>query len=147
MAAHNGEIDKFVGDHIMAVFQGPAMAAAPLRCAVSMQQHMAELSAANPERDLSIGIGIDVSEVVMGRSAPETAWTSPCSGIASDVAARLCSAAKPRQTLATAAVVDAATASQPDLRLTPRALDPIALKGKSAPLQVYEIHPASQVMV
>lgn len=145
VTAHNGDIDKFVGDQIMAVFQGPVMAADALRCAVAMQAHMADLSAANPDRNLSIGIGIDMGEVVMGAIGARDRMDFTVLGDRVNVAARLCSAAKPRQTLATAAAVEAATTSQPDLPLLSRALDPIALKGKSTPLRVYDIHPAGRV--
>ena len=55
VARHNGDIDKFVGDQIMAVFQGPDMAPDALTCAVEMQKQMAELSAASPDRDLDHG--------------------------------------------------------------------------------------------
>jgi adenylate cyclase len=146
VAGHNGDIDKFVGDQVMAVFQGPAMAVDALRCAVAMQQHMAGVSAASPDRNLAIGIGIDMGEVVMGAIGARDRMDFTVLGDHVNVAARLCSAAKPQQTLATAAVVAAATASRPDLPLTSRALDPIIVKGKSAPLEVYDIQPASQAV-
>ena len=144
VAGHNGDIDKFVGDQVMAVFQGPAMAVDALRCAVAMQQHMADVLAASPDRNLAIGIGIDMGEVVMGAIGARDRMDFTVLGDHVNVAARLCSAAKPQQTLATAAVVKAATASRPDLPLTSHALDPIIVKGKSAPLEVYDIQPASQ---
>jgi adenylate cyclase len=143
VAAHNGDIDKFVGDQVMAVFQGPAMAADALRCAVAMQEHMARLSAANPDRNLSIGIGIDMGEVVMGAIGARDRMDFTVLGDHVNVAARLCSAAKPRQTLATAVVVEAATPLDPSLMT--RVLDPITLKGKSAPLSVHDIQPAREV--
>ena len=143
VAGHNGDIDKFVGDQVMAVFQGPAMAADALRCAVAMQRHMAEASAASPDRNLAIGIGIDMGEVVMGAIGARDRMDFTVLGDHVNVAARLCSAAKPGQTLAAAAVVEAA-ASRADLPLISHALDPIILKGKSAPLEVYDIQPASQ---
>jgi len=143
VAGHNGDIDKFVGDQVMAVFQGPAMAVDALRCAVAMQRHMADVSAASPDRNLAIGIGIDMGEVVMGAIGARDRMDFTVLGDHVNVAARLCSAAKPGQTLATAAVV-AAAASRPDLPLTSHALDPIIVKGKSAPLAVYDIQPASQ---
>jgi adenylate cyclase len=144
VAGHNGDIDKFVGDQVMAVFQGPAMAVDALRCAVAMQRHMADVSAASPDRNLAIGIGIDMGEVVMGAIGARDRMDFTVLGDHVNVAARLCSAAKPAQTLATAAVVAAAAASRPDLPLTSHALDPIIVKGKSAPLEVYDIQPASQ---
>ncbi|MGK9167184.1 HAMP domain-containing protein [Inquilinus limosus] len=146
VAAHNGDIDKFVGDQVMAVFQGPAMAGDALRCAVAMQKQMADLSAANPDRNLAIGIGIDMGEVVMGAIGARDRMDFTVLGDRVNVAARLCSAAKPQQTLATATVVEAATASQHDLPFTSRALEPITLKGKSTPLRIYEVHPASRVI-
>ena len=144
VAAHNGDIDKFVGDQVMAVFQGPTMAADALRCAAAMQTHMADASAASPDRDLAIGIGIDMGEVVMGAIGARDRMDFTVLGDHVNIAARLCSAAKPGQTLATVAVVEVATGL--DLPLAFRALDPIALKGKSAPLSVYDIQPASRAV-
>jgi adenylate cyclase len=142
VAAHHGDIDKFVGDQVMAVFQGPAMAADALRCAVALQESMARLGAASPDRDLSIGIGIDMGEVVMGAIGARDRMDFTVLGDHVNVAARLCAAAKPRQTLATAAVVEAA--AHLGLPVTTLALEPIVLKGKSVPLRIYDIRPASQ---
>lgn len=144
VAAHNGDIDKFVGDQVMAVFQGPTMAADALRCATAMQTHMADASAASPDRDLAIGIGIDMGEVVMGAIGARDRMDFTVLGDHVNIAARLCAAAKPRQTLATVAVVEAAR--DLDLPLAFHVLDPIALKGKSAPLRVYDIQPASRAV-
>ena len=146
VASHNGDVDKFVGDQVMAVFQGSAMAANALRCALAMQKHMTDASATRPDRKLAIGIGIDMGEVVMGAIGARDRMDFTVLGDHVNIAARLCSAAKPHQTLATAAVVEAATGAHPDLPLTSRALDPITVKGKSAPLRVYDIQPASQAV-
>jgi len=144
VASHNGDVDKFVGDQVMAVFQGPAMAANALRCALAMQKHMTDASANRPDRTLAIGIGIDMGEVVMGAIGARDRMDFTVLGDHVNIAARLCSAAKPRQTLATAVVIQAAMGSHPDLPLTSHALDPITVKGKSAPLRVYDIQPARQ---
>jgi len=146
VASHNGDVDKFVGDQIMAVFQGPAMAANALRCALAMQKHMTEASALRPDRTLAIGIGIDMGEVVMGAIGARDRMDFTVLGDHVNIAARLCSAAKPQQTLATAVVIEATMRSHPDLPLTSRALDPITVKGKSAPLRVYDIQPARQAV-
>lgn len=142
VAEHHGDIDKFVGDQVMAVFQGPAMAGDALRCAVALQESMAKLAAASPDRDLSIGIGIDMGEVVMGAIGARDRMDFTVLGDHVNVAARLCAAAKPRQTLATATVVEAA--AHLGLPVATRALDPIVLKGKSVPLRIYDIQPKSQ---
>ena len=88
------------------------MAPNSLTCAVEMQKQMAELSAASPDRDLTMGIGIDMGEVVMGAIGARERMDFTVLGNHVNIAARLCAAAKPQQTLATAAVVGAATQSQ-----------------------------------
>ena len=144
MTRHNGDIDKFVGDQIMAVFQGRNMAADALACANAIQTKMAELAAANPDRDLSVGIGIDVGEVVMGTIGASHRMDFTVLGDHVNLAARLCSTAKPRQTLASAAAVRMASAADPDPSLIMRRLEPISVKGKSAPIDVYEILSSAQ---
>ena len=89
VARHNGDIDKFVGDQIMAVFQGPNMAPDSLTCAVEMQKQMAELSAASPDRDLAMGIGIDMGEVVMGAIGASDRMDFTVLGDHVNIAARL----------------------------------------------------------
>jgi adenylate cyclase len=132
---HNGDIDKFVGDQIMAVFQGPDMAADAVACANAIQQKTSELAAADPDRNLSVGIGIDLGEVVMGTVGALHRMDFTVLGDHVNLAARLCSAAKPRQTLASAAVVRAMS----DSAVIARRLEPISVKGKSAPIEIYEI--------
>jgi adenylate cyclase len=56
-----------------------------------------------------------------------------------NLAARLCSAAKPRQTLVSAAVVELAATERLDPPVTVERLEPIAVKGKSAPIDIYEV--------
>jgi adenylate cyclase len=136
---HNGDIDKFVGDQIMAVFQGANMAADALACANAIQEKMSELAAANPDRDLSVGIVIDVGEVVMGTIGAQHRMDFTVLGDHVNLAARLCSAAKPRQTLASAAAVRMASVSRPESGLVTRQLAPISVKGKSAPIEIYEV--------
>ncbi len=46
---HHGDVDKFVGDQIVAVFQGDDMESDAVACALAMQQKMAELSRERPE--------------------------------------------------------------------------------------------------
>ncbi|MGZ9090445.1 MAG: adenylate/guanylate cyclase domain-containing protein [Rhodoplanes sp.] len=59
-------IDQFVGDQIFAVFQGGGMERNAVRCAIDMQRKMGELSRERREWDLTIGIGVNTAEVVMG---------------------------------------------------------------------------------
>jgi adenylate cyclase len=132
---HDGDVDKFVGDQVMAVFQGANMAADVLDCANAIQRKMMELADANPDRNLAVGIGIDIGEVVMGAVGARHRMDFTVLGDHVNLAARLCSAAKPNQTLASAAVVRAA----PGFAGTVRPLEPIRVKGKSEPIDVFEV--------
>jgi adenylate cyclase len=136
---HHGDIDKFVGDQIMAVFQGSDMASDALACANEIQEKISELAARDPDRGLAVGIGIDAGEVVMGTIGTLHRMDFTVLGDHVNLAARLCSAAKPGQTLASAAVVHMASALVGDSRLGVRALEPISVKGKSAPIEIYEV--------
>jgi class 3 adenylate cyclase/CheY-like chemotaxis protein len=71
--AHNGTVDEFIGDAILALFGAPVSgesdAENAIRCAIAMQQAMSEVNARNKELELpeiQMGIGIHAGEVVAG---------------------------------------------------------------------------------
>jgi adenylate cyclase len=115
------------------------MASDALACANEIQEKISELAARDPDRGLAVGIGIDAGEVVMGTIGALHRMDFTVLGDHVNLAARLCSAAKPGQTLASAAVVHMASALVGDSRLGVRALEPISVKGKSAPIEIYEV--------
>ena len=81
--------------------------------------------------DLSIGIGINTGEVIMGAMGSRERMDYTVLGDAVNVAARLCSHARGGQTLVTRATLDAA--GEPGT-FTVEALTPIQLKGKREPV-------------
>jgi adenylate cyclase len=136
VAEHHGDIDKFVGDQIMAVFQEENMAADAVACSLAIQDVMVEQASEHPEWGLDIGIGVDMGEVVMGAMGSKQRMDYTVLGDHVNLAARLCSYAAPQQTIVSDAVagqIGAATA----FKLT--AMEPIRVKGKSAPLNVYAV--------
>jgi adenylate cyclase len=139
---HHGDVDKFVGDQIVAVFQGDDIASDAVACALAMQQKMTELSRDRPEWHLAVGIGINTGEVTMGAMGSAQRMDYTVLGDAVNLAARLCAHAGRGQTLISQSTSEALA----DLsRLVVEALEPIQVKGKKEPVVVYEIRPLPTV--
>lgn len=139
---HNGDIDKFVGDQLMAIFQGPDMYLDAVRCAADIQEIMADSARQNPEWQLDIGIGIDAGDVVVGAMGSPDRMDYTVLGDHVNLAARLCSAAAPKQTMVSEAVYEKALPAN-EFVFTP--LEPIRVKGKSAAIKVYAAEPGKAV--
>lgn len=143
VSKHHGDIDKFVGDQIVAVFLGDDMVLNATRCALEIQDAMAELAREHADWGLAVGIGVNAGEVIMGAMGSKSRMDYTVLGDAVNVAARLCSHAARGQILLSADTYDV-IASSPAFAAEP--LAPIAVKGKSEPVRVYAIHasPATQ---
>jgi adenylate cyclase len=132
---HGGDIDKYVGDELMARFSGDDMEARAIRCGVEMIEAVASLSKQHGVGEaLGVGIGINAGDVVIGAMGSKERMDFTVIGDAVNVAARLCSAAKPGQVLIAADT--AAKASLDGINL--ETLAPLTLKGKSEPLKVFQ---------
>jgi adenylate cyclase len=145
VAANNGDVDKFVGDQIMAVFVGDNMAADSVACSIDIQDVMVALTAEHPEWLLEIGIGVDMGEVVMGAMGSKERMDYTVLGDHVNLAARLCGYAAPRQTIISEDV-GAKLHDSSEFRLEP--LEPIKVKGKTGELKVFAVEramPAAKV--
>lgn len=90
IARYNGDIDKFVGDEIMATFESELDA---LKCAYTMIKEVYRINKKN-KTDLFVGIGINTGEVVAGNIGSEERVEYAIIGDTVNLAARLCSIAK-----------------------------------------------------
>ncbi len=133
---HGGMVDKFLGDCIMAVFRDDVSSA------LAAAEDMHAFVASNLPRwreayafDVELGIGVSTGEVLMGNLGSTERMEFTVIGDAVNVAARLEALARPRQTLATRAVVDAC----PGIAFT--SLGEHALRGKAQPVEVFEVTP------
>jgi len=133
VTANHGDIDKYVGDQIMAVFAGANMSKHAVECAIGMMNAMNEM-ASQTSADLKIGIGVNTGEVVVGAMGSTHRKDFTVLGDHVNLAARLCSAADPDQTLVSRVVYDALPAK---LRDAARPLPPISVKGKKAPIEIH----------
>ncbi len=136
VAAHDGDIDKFVGDQIVAVFQGDDLVRRAIACALEIQSVMDRLGRERPEVELSVGIGIHVGEVVMGAMGSRQRMDFTVLGDNVNLAARLCAHAGPRQILISEDARQA-VADCPEFRLV--ALPAITVKGKIQPVAVFQV--------
>lgn len=131
-----GDIDKYVGDELVAVFQGDDMIENAVRSAVKIQEEMARLRAENPEWDVAVGIGINTGEVVMGAMGSEERMDYTILGDTVNVGARLCSVAGRGQILLSEAAHEGV---EEVAGIATRRLEPIEVKGKSRALDVFEV--------
>ncbi len=132
---HKGDIDKFVGDQILAVFGDEGSELLAVRCGLAMQSKMGDLRPGSASEPLSVGIGIATGEVVMGAMGSLERMDYTVLGDPVNLAARLCSQASRGQVLVSQATYDAIP-QEPDFALDK--LPPIVVKGKRDPVLVYE---------
>jgi class 3 adenylate cyclase len=129
--AHGGDIDKFVGDEVVAVFSGDD---APYRACQAALDIAALRSRAAEFDGLMVGMGIASGSVVQGMVGSKRRADFTVIGDPVNIAARLCSAAKPGQTLVCDCSYDAVK-DRPELSF----LGPYKarLKGKAEAQRVY----------
>lgn len=138
--AHQGIVDKFVGDLLMAVFGAPrADPDAPahaLACARRMLEVRARMNR-TATQPLEIGIGLATGPVVAGLMGSADRANYTVLGGCVNLASRLCAEARPGQIL-----LDATTCERlgPDAPTHP--LPPLPLKGYPEPVPAWECrHP------
>jgi adenylate cyclase len=129
---HGGDVDKFVGDELMAIFEGEDANIRATSCSLAMLDaiHLVR------ETDLEVGIGIATGEVVIGAIGHEDRLDFTAIGDVVNTGARLCSAAKGNEVIVTKAVRDAAAGAS-ECEFEPR--EALAVKGKQEPLQVFHV--------
>jgi len=136
--AHEGTVEKFIGDAVMAVFGIPRLheddALRAVRAAAGMSAALGELNA-ELERDHGVGlavrIGVNTGEVVAGDPSADQRLVT---GDAVNVAARLEQSAAPGEVLlgeSTYRLVKDAVEVEP--------VAPLELKGKSEPVPAYRL--------
>jgi len=135
--AWGGNVDKFVGDEVMAVFEGHGNEINAVSAGVEIQRYCETLNKARAEdgqRSVFIGIGINSGDAVMGNMGSEDHMDYTVIGDSINVAARLCGIAEPGQVLISKPVAEVIGE-----RATCEALPPVSLKGKDKPLEIFAV--------
>jgi len=128
---HAGDIDKFVGDAVVAWFSGPNRCQRAIQAANEITATLQERFQRQP--GTMVGIGIHAGAVVVGSIGSAARKDYTAIGATVNLAARLCSVAQPGQVLVSQAVVEE---SGPEAGL--KLLTPVMLKGFSEPVPVFD---------
>lgn len=135
---HEGTVNKFVGDMIMALFGAPAPLPhnerQAIEAAIRMQRRLRELDNEWIREHFRMGIGINVGDVVVGNIGSPQHMDYTAIGDDVNVAARLQAIAGPGQVLVSRSVAEAVKG---EFRL--REVGQVPVKGKTRPLEVFEV--------
>jgi len=138
---HNGKVDKYMGDCIMAFWGAPSLdpqhARNAMLAALEMQKTLAELQPHFRQRgwpEINIGIGINTGKVSVGNMGSEVRVAYTVMGDAVNLASRLEGITK--QYGVVAIVGENTCRAVPDFVC--RELDWVRVKGKDRPVAIYE---------
>jgi adenylate cyclase len=129
-----GEVVKYTGDGVMAVFRGIDRASVALRCALQLA------SACERQSGLPFGIGVADGPVLAGYVGPESACERrhyDVIGATVHVAARLCAMAGPGEVLATRVLHEASQGHAHAMR----SLGAVAVPGFPEPIECVAFAP------
>jgi class 3 adenylate cyclase len=128
-----GDVDKYVGDEIVAIFSDDEQEICACRAALAIQAELRENSAVR-YGGLNVGIGINTGSVILGMIGSQSRADFTVIGDNVNTASRLCSAARPLEIVVSTTVFDAVSHEF-------GALGPYRLrvKGKVRDLRVYKL--------
>lgn len=129
---NGGDVDKYVGDEIVAIFSGQHKEEHACLSALEIQNEIMH----NRERynGLTVGIGINTGEVILGMIGSEKRADFTVIGDHVNVASRLCDSAKPGMIL-----ISERVHRQIGERARTRGPYNLKVKGKSMDLRVYQL--------
>lgn len=135
---HGGTLDKYLGDGLMALFGAPFAgendALHAVQAAIDMQAGLVELNHNSERPTLHMGIGINTGRVIVGYMGTARRLDYTAIGDTVNTASRLTAAAEPDQIL-----ISTSTQVVLPAEFALRALSPLRVKGKAAPLAVFEV--------
>ena len=138
--AHGGQIDKYVGDELMAVFLDEEdlgrAARRAIECAKQTQRVLDKLRATGRVPKVHIGIGINAGPAVMGAIGSEERMDFTVIGDTVNTGARLCGAAGPGEIYISESVRTIAGERENEDVIE---LEPMEFKNKSEPFKVFEV--------
>lgn len=145
--SHNGIIDKYIGDAIMALF--PASADNALSCANAMIERLGEYNIGRKRagyEPIKIGIGLNSGLVMLGTIGGSERMEGTVIGDAVNLASRIEGLSK---TYGVPLLISEHTfynLTQPE-RISIRFLDRVIVKGKAHPQSVYEVFDSDPVQI
>jgi adenylate cyclase len=144
VAAHDGVLDKFLGDALMAVYGAPLPAPNDalnaVKSAIEMIDMMAHLNRRGG-KDLRLGIGIATGEVVAGTIGSPKRMDYTVIGDSVNLAARLQQVTKLYKV---DIIVCETTAAAVKSRVRLRELDTIRVRGRQRPAKIFQVLPQAE---
>jgi adenylate cyclase len=138
--AHEGTIERYSGDGVLVFFNDPLPCPDPapraVKLACAMREAVGRLAASWRARSHDIGFGVGIAQgyATLGQVGFEGRVDYAPIGTVTNVAARLCSEAKDGQILVSQRVAEAIKSIA-----TAEDIGPLALKGLSKPVKVYNV--------
>ncbi|SFV65954.1 Adenylate cyclase [hydrothermal vent metagenome] len=126
---NQGEIDKFIGDEIMASFSGEDGNKRALQSAIEIQNTIKKeniLRKSENKTVCSVGIGISKGQVIVGNVGYDEHMDYTAIGLAVNMTARLCAYAKAGEI-----IIDKKTFTNADYKCNYTLTEPLTLKGIS----------------
>ena len=135
--ANDGDIDKFIGDEIMASFCGEDATKKAIHSAIEIQKNIIKANIQRQKEGLTtcqVGIGINQGEVVVGNIGSHERMDFTSIGLTVNLASRLCSFAKAGEIIIEKDTYDISGAN-----CVLKVNTPIVAKGISKPLATYSL--------
>ncbi len=138
---NGGTLDKYLGDGIMALFGAPISrpddTVRSVKTAIEMQRALVHLNtdwAARGQPPMHIGVGVNTGPVTAGNIGSTKRMDYTVIGDAVNLASRLCANARAGQILVSESTYHLLGNGLPATKL-----EPIRVKGRDTPVEVYEI--------
>jgi class 3 adenylate cyclase len=131
--AAGGSIDKFMGDAVLAVFEGDGMERRALESAIAIQDALGRMNIARSV-PVRVGIGITVGDLVMGNMGSDKRMEHTIIGSTVNLAARLCSTAKANEIVISE---DLRTALGSEVGFALSSAEEVSVKGFDVPVKCY----------
>lgn len=142
---HQGALDKFLGDALMADFgvpvEIPEAASKAVACALAMQRRLQEMRASGLTPIQGMRIGINTGEAIVGNIGSDKRMDFTVIGDVVNVASRLQELSKE---VDAKILVSEATYAEVDGKFNFQALPPVVLRGRREPTVVYRLKAGAQ---
>ncbi|UCF96047.1 MAG: adenylate/guanylate cyclase domain-containing protein [Spirochaetaceae bacterium] len=129
---NGGDVDKYVGDEIVAIFSGEYKEEHACLTALEIQNEI--MHNQDQYKALTVGVGINTGEVILGMIGSEKRADFTVIGDAVNIASRLCDSAKPGMILISESVYRGIKE-----RARTRGPYHLKVKGKDSDLHVYQL--------
>lgn len=138
--AADGFIDKFIGDAIMAIFEGEGHASRALEASLGMNEALAHWNAGR-EQPLSFGVGIHSGVVVVGTVGTKKRMDSTVLGDSVNLAARLEGLTKGHEPplIASARTIELAEASSAERAWRAEQVGEAQVKGRAGAVRYFKV--------